>query len=648
MQIQSIKQNIYINNLNKNVKTKNQPHSTLPSYELPNYSHYFTFMAKTPRFKEFRLVMRNGDVNSFQKCKAQIEKLKNPEAKAKKAIAFIAGLGTTVGYDIYAEDFDEKAPYKNMMDLIEIASATPEELVNTMLERYKLITDEAIPNYKSKDLYFDIENDSFIKYDLRDYSNGCVREIDYSKINKTFEKNPDLLTDLYLGTKDGFGILHLLTSYKRNIPVEEAFEGFYDVIKNTPKCVNRLDKELKTHENRYEFWHTDYPLRKINNYIKYSQFVQNTKTKTKEDKDAKQLAFNLSYNYVKNNPEKFIKDAKKILKWNPDVINRFLDLNVVGTYDEPITPILIISGILNPDAYNKLFKKHPDVLIERYKYRDLIRFLVREHKESLEEFLGILKANPKSAEKYLDKIDIKYITHYQDPEYIKPFILEILKIASKKKNLMNIKNMEKLVNHAIELIGVEYNPFNEPFDERGESLLFNILDIKASDKKTEESIKKLFGKIKSYQLWIECFKSIDFNQKDSLGFDFLTKALFFENEHALYFWRETKYLDHNVANYNPDYDMALESCKNEDFKKYAYRCIDMRFPDLEEAVRLQSMEAIKKLQSQLDSPFYTVTNAKYEIWDLALKTGNKEFCKNFWRQYEKYLPPDAFDDLMNM
>ena len=108
MQIQPIRENIYIKNQGKkNVDKSTQPHSTLPSYGLINYPNYFNFKANAPRFKEFRYVMKNGSQKAFNECKAQIEKLKNPKDKAKTAIAFIAGLGTTVGYDVFAEEFDK-------------------------------------------------------------------------------------------------------------------------------------------------------------------------------------------------------------------------------------------------------------------------------------------------------------------------------------------------------------------------------------------------------------------------------------------------------------------------------------------------------------------------------------------------------------
>ena len=139
------------------MKKKNQQHSTLPSYDLSNYPNYFiNFKAKKVRFKEFRYVMQNGNQKAFNECKAQIEKLKIPKDKAKTAIAFIAGLGTTVCYDCKSKSFDNEAPYKNMMELAEIASVLPKEFVNTMLDRYKLITEQSVPDYSSKNLFFDI------------------------------------------------------------------------------------------------------------------------------------------------------------------------------------------------------------------------------------------------------------------------------------------------------------------------------------------------------------------------------------------------------------------------------------------------------------------------------------------------------------
>ena len=641
MKIQPIRQNIYIKNQRKkNVDKSTQPHSTLPSYGLINYPNYFNFKANAPRFKEFRYVMENGSQKAFNECKAQIEKLKNPKDKAKTAIAFIAGLGTTVGYDVFAEEFDKETPYKNMMELIEIASVSPKELVNTMLDRYKLITDQSVPDYSSKNLFFDIDNRYFIEDDLRGYLNGCAREIDYIKINKLLAKEPELLTNLYLGSNKGFGIMHLLLSWRIKTPIPEILENFYEVIKNSPENVNKVDKELKKHQNRYDFFGINKDFNKLKSYIKYSQFVQSIPAETDKDKEAKKLAFNFTYNYVKENPDKFMEDAKKVLAWSPHVINAFLNSGVGGCYNLTLSPYLIETKILKPDSYNKLFKKYPQNLTQRYEYSDYVKFLANNnHVEVFAEFLEIMKSYPKEAEEYYNRISEK--AYY----YNGSFIFELIKNISERKNLMNAEDMESVVNMIGEIHTPRFEALTMPFNSDGDSLLFKILDIKATDKKSNEALDRIFKKLSQINFSYSYGKNINLDTQDGLGFSFLEKSIFFENERGVKLWRDSSPLGR--VYYTPNLDFAVKSCENSDFKNYVLRVLDCKFIDLYEAVKLCSLEAIKKIESQFESPLYTEDSAK-DLWDIALHTYNKEFCKDFYKGYQKYLPPNAFDDLMNM
>lgn len=639
MQIQPIRQNIYTKNQRKkNVDKSTQPHSTLPSYGLINYTNYFNFKAKAPRFKEFRYVMENGSQKAFNECKAQIEKLKNPKDKAKTAIAIIAGLGTTVGYDVFAEEFDKETPYKNMMELIEIASVSPKELVNTMLDRYKVITEQSVPDYSSKDLFFDIDDRYLIEDDLRGYLNGCAREIDYIKINKLLAKEPELLTNLYLGSNKGFGIMHLLYSMRIKTPTIDVLESFYEAIKNSPECVNKVDKELKEHQNRYDFFGTNNDYKYLRSLIKYSQFVQNTPVKTDKDKEAQNLAFNFTYNYVKENPDKFMEDAKKVLAWSPSVMNAFLNNTVGSIYGSSISSSLIGSKILKPDSYNKLFKKYPQNLTQRYEYMDYVKFLANNnHREVLAEFLEIMKSYPKEAEKYFNRIK-NSASSYDDS-----FIFELIKNISKRKNLMNAKDMESVVNMLGAIHLPRFPALTEPFNSDGDSLLFKILDIKATDKKSNEALDRIFKKLAIINSKYTYTNDIDFDTQDGFGFSFLEKAIFFENVRGVTFWRE----NHHFGNvdYTPNLDFVVKSCKDKDFKNFVLRVLNCRFNDLKEAVKLCSLTALKEIESQFESPLYTEDTAK-DLWYTALNTCDRKFCVNFFKQYEKYLPARAIDDLI--
>ena len=636
MQIQSIKQNIYINNLNKNVKTKNQSHSTLLSYDLSNHPDSFSFKAKMPQFEEFRQVMESGEEKAFKECKAQIKKLTNPKEKAKKAIAFIAGLGTTLAYDVVFCDRSDTPRSNNLMKLFEIASTEPDKLVKTMLKRYKLITEESIPNYAGK---MDYREAGFTR---ASYGVGCVEELDYNQINKIFSKEPKLLTDLYLGTKDGFGIMHLLSFIGDYKYQSQALMGFYNVIKSSPELVNRLDREIDNYYCRYSGI-DETPMCLLLNIIKYSQFVQKTPAETDKDKDARNLALNFTCEYVKENPEKFMEDAKKVLDWNPDVLNEFLDTKAAngGGWPGYNSDRLIKDNILKPDSYNKIFRNHPDQLIHHYLFPRTFEYLIENHKDVLDETFEILKENPSKLATLLKKIDLSRKSPFGDKpfsenrRYGMNYLLNLIKIAAQTKNLTNAEDMESILKSVLEIKSWDYKSLNEPFDSNGDSLLFKILDIKANDKKSNEALDRIYDVLSR--------REVDFDEKDSLGFNFLEKALYFENERGVNYWIKNN--TRNWVDYTPELDFVINSCQNKELKDSVLKVLKCDFEDLTKAVELCSLEAIKKLESQFESPLYTEDTAK-DLWYTALNTCDRKFCVNFFKQYEKYLPARAIDDLI--
>ena len=633
MQIQPIRQNIYIKNQRKKkVDKSTQPHSTLPSYGLINYPNYFNFKANAPRFKEFRQVMENGSQKAFNECKTQIEKLKNPKEKAKTAIAFIAGLGTTLAYDTAFSNYNDTPESKNLMELFEIASTEPDKLVKTMLKRYKLITEESIPDYADKKM----------DYRKARYGVGCVEELDYNQINKIFSKEPKLLTDLYLGTKDGFGIMHLLSFIGDYKYQSQALMGFYNVIKSSPELVNRLDREIDNYYCRYSEI-DDTPMGLLLNIIKYSQFVQKTPAETDKDKDARNLALNFTCEYVKENPEKFMEDAKKVLDWNPDVLNEFLNTKAAdgGAWPRYNSDGLIRDNILKPDSYNKIFRNHPEQLIYHYLFPPTFEYLIKNHKDVLDETFEILKENPSKVATLLKKTNLSRMSPFGDKPYSENrrygmnYLFNLIKIAAQTKNLTNAEDMESILKSVLEIKSWDYKSLNEPFDSNGDSLLFKILDIKANDKKSNEALDRIYAVLSR--------REVDFYEKDGLGFSFLEKAIYFENERGVKLWKDSN--PSGEVNYSRELDLAINSCKDKVFKNYVLKNLDCQFTDLKEAVKLCSLAALKKIESQFESPLYTEDKAR-NLWYTALNTCDRKFCVNFFKQYEKYLPARAIDDLI--
>ena len=259
----------------------------------------------------------------------------------------------------------------------------------------------------------------------------------------------------------------------------------------------------------------------------------------------------------------------------------------------------------------------------------------------LDETFEILKENPSKVATLLKKTNLSRMSPFGDEPYSenyrygKNYLFNLIKIAAQTKNLTNAEDMESILKSVLDIKSREYNSLNEPFDSNGDSLLFKILDIKANDKKSNEALDRIYDVLSR--------REFDFDEKDGLGFSFLEKAIYFENERGVKLWKDSN--PSGEVNYSRELDLAINSCKDKVFKNYVLKNLDCQFADLKEAVKLCSLAALKKIESQFESPLYTEDKAR-NLWYTALNTCDRKFCVNFFKQYEKYLPARAIDDLI--
>ena len=150
--------------------------------------------------------------------------------------------------------------------------------------------------------------------------------------------------------------------------------------------------------------------------------------------------------------------------------------------------------------------------------------------------------------------------------------------------------------------------FSTPLDENGNTLLMYIADI-PQDIENEYEYEKIVEMLMSTP-------DIDYAQQDKFGITFLEKVINSENLELLNIIRKKQ-----ILKYNPMLDYAYDGVQNQEFKK-ELGYLKLRFPELEEAVRLNSTEAFEKIKSQLDSPFCE-ENTKKELYDIA--KNNKNF-----------------------
>ena len=165
------------------------------------------------------------------------------------------------------------------------------------------------------------------------------------------------------------------------------------------------------------------------------------------------------------------------------------------------------------------------------------------------------------------------------------------------------------------ILTTEYNNAEEP-------LLFNIADILPTEE-NKPILKKILSILNS------CNK-IDYTKKDKIGFTFLEKIIFTENE-LLLNWATQK-----SWQYSPNLDILYKELKNVNIKNILDN-LKIEFPDMINAVKLKSLTTLSMLYSQFESPFYDKNVQGQELLEM-IKTFDRNTFNNFSIELKKYLP----------
>ena len=177
----------------------------------------------------------------------------------------------------------------------------------------------------------------------------------------------------------------------------------------------------------------------------------------------------------------------------------------------------------------------------------------------------------------MDKFNIDSLYEPKD-------ILAILK----DKELKNNFSMEDCFNYKLS-------------DDSQDTLLTKFLDIIP----TEEN-QKDYDKILNI---MKKTKNIDYNQVDSNGISVIEKIMNSENLAMLDLVKDFDF------NYSREMDYAYERIDNKEFKDKV-KNLNINFPNVKEAIRLNSTEALQKLLPEFKSPFF---NTKKLVSDLSGK-----------------------------
>ena len=166
---------------------------------------------------------------------------------------------------------------------------------------------------------------------------------------------------------------------------------------------------------------------------------------------------------------------------------------------------------------------------------------------------------------------------------------ELLKILNDDEIKQNYKNGE-CFNYKLE-------------NNSNDTMLTKFLDIvptKENEKDYQEIIK-----------FMRKTKNIDYKQVDSNGISVIEKIINSENSDLLDLVQETEF------DYSKELDCAYERIDNTEFKNRV-KNLKVNFPNIKEAVRLNSQQALQKLLPELKSPF---CNVKAIVNDLSENVG---------------------------
>lgn len=144
--------------------------------------------------------------------------------------------------------------------------------------------------------------------------------------------------------------------------------------------------------------------------------------------------------------------------------------------------------------------------------------------------------------------------------------------------------------------------FNYKCDEKGNSLLTRFFDIIPNESNKKE-YNEIFNILKN-------MKNIDYNQTDSEDISILEKIINSENIEALDLVKDTK------LTYSRELDYAYNNVESSKFKRKV-RNLDIDFPNIKDAIRLQSKEALSLVISEFQSPLCNVSEMMDYVWGHA-------------------------------
>ena len=280
---------------------------------------------------------------------------------------------------------------------------------------------------------------------------------------------------------------------------------------------------------------------------------------------------------------------------------------------------LEVASILQNFGYNTM----------KYEYEN-ITSAIRRFKEIMRQACELCK----DSEGNFSKSNI--IETAKDLKYIYEVLLRDNKFIKVSENYLREKYLAKITQNInlydtqtmlelLEVAGSDFETITTKIPDY-DNILLTIADIPSRN--NPQAYQKIIDKLNS-------LGNVNFNMKDSNGISLLEKVINSENMQLL------KVISHpsNAAlEYSSELEFAYKGIRDNKFKKQVDNELNLRFPQLEDAVKCSSQTAFEKIKNQLDSPLCKRKKVLEHLWQIAKENSTKDFCNYFAKKYADDLP----------
>lgn len=429
----------------------------------------------------------------------------------------------------------------------------------------------------------DKDRDEILKlvYENRDVLAKNLR----GRINPLLDAADKIVTDSSFDTIKDYNISltnlkTLIDCFKENLP-QCILKNFY-MLKDKNNIINEHNKEcIKIlNNNIYYWWDSDFnDITKIKearnedgilNIDFCKKFAEIIKKHSKENEKPAATPLLICLEYLKNKDDLINWEAADIVF---PILKAYINgRGIMSSKDKNTKNLLIKLSMLMRDENGDFCKTRMDKV-------------------------------KKAAEQY------KNASYLNEDEMFADIEMQEVFETAKNINLFKAEEMYSFIKQLQSKGKLTAMHFSIPVDEDGNTLLMYIADIPC-DAENEYEYEQIIKTLKS-------IPDIDYEQQDKFGITFLEKVINSENFELLNLMKNKK------MTYNPMLDFAYNGVQNQDFKEELKK-IKLKFPELEEAVKLNSTGAFEKVKAQLHSPF---CNSKKEIeYLLDIATENKNFA----------------------